>query len=584
MAGRAVKNLVVLAALLVGLAGSAAAQLAPRVPLFGYVDRTGKVVEPATYDKASQLFLGDWVGVSRKGKAGYLNLRTRASTGLVFEEVADNYERPLFADGPEPARIGGKWGFVDESGKFVIPPRFDSAAGFEADGLAVVAISEPGGSGHGFIDKSGRFVVPPKYALLRPYKGGLAAFRGRTGSGVGAIDREGREVIPPRFVSLGDFGDNGLAPANVGGYARTEDVRLGYVDRAGRFVTPQDFVLAGTFVPFAIEGGMSTPDGHALVRLENGQSAYLDSAARIVARFPEDVFVLEISANGLVRIQDKSGKYGFADRKGAIVIPPRFRQAWGFGSNDLAPAEENGKYGYIRADGSWAIEPRFQMARSFDEFGHAQVEENGAHFLVDRSGKRVATLTNGESFYWQKKSGYASFRVTPPREELPPERFGAWTLERTIYAEADAAWEGPTPTSEIRLTSVSGDGALRWTVSTEGWRLLVSTSRVDKVFNSTAGQHLPDLPGSPDVLIRALKTHLRQSRQFTLPTFREPADPSQKRERRRQAALIEQRYGAELARSASDLERAMQAMRVRIKEHYGKLSNAEPCLPPDCIH
>jgi WG containing repeat len=308
MAGRGLKNFVVLAALLFGLAGPAAAQLPPRVPLIGYVDRTGKVVEPATYENGSQLFLGDWVAVSRKGKAGYLNLRTRASTGLLFEEVAENYERPLFANGPEPARIGGKWGFVDESGRFVIPPRFDSAQAFEADGLAVAAISEPGGGGHGFIDKSGRFVVPPKYALLRPYKGGLAAFR--AGSGVGAIDREGREVVPARFVTLGDFGDNGLAPANAGGYARTEDVRLGYVDRTGRFVTPRNFVLAGTFIPFAIEGGMSAPDGHALVRLENGQPAYLDSAGKIAARFPEGFSVMEISANGLIRVQDKSGKYG----------------------------------------------------------------------------------------------------------------------------------------------------------------------------------------------------------------------------------------------------------------------------------
>jgi WG containing repeat len=266
------------------------------------------------------------------------------------------------------------------------------------------------------------------------------------------------------------------------------------------------------------------------------------------------------------------------------VIPPRFRQAWGFGAHDVAPVEENGKYGYIRADGSWGIEPRFKMARSFDDFGHAQVEENGAHFLIDRSGERVATLVNGESFYWQKKSEYASFRVTPPREELPPERFGAWSLERTLYAETHAPWEGPTPTSEIRLTSGTGDGALRWIISTEGWRLLVSTTRVDKVFNSSAGERLPDLPGSADVLIQRLKGHLRNFKEFTLPTFREPANHSEKRERLRQAALVEERYVAELERSAPDLGRAVQAMRVRIEEHYGKLSNAEPCLPPDCIH
>jgi hypothetical protein len=131
--------------LLAALAGAAAAEVPRRVPLFGFVDRTGKVVEPPAYDSASVVFTGDWVAVSRNGKAGYLNLRTRASTGLVFDAVTDEYGRAFFAHGPEPALIGDKWGFVDTSGKVVIPPRFVRAHGFGADGLAVVDIAEPGG-------------------------------------------------------------------------------------------------------------------------------------------------------------------------------------------------------------------------------------------------------------------------------------------------------------------------------------------------------------------------------------------------------------------------------------------------------
>ena len=72
---------VLLLALILACAAPALARLPARVPLIGYVDRTGKVVEPATYDRASLGFVGDWVAVSRDGKAGYLNLRTRASTG-----------------------------------------------------------------------------------------------------------------------------------------------------------------------------------------------------------------------------------------------------------------------------------------------------------------------------------------------------------------------------------------------------------------------------------------------------------------------------------------------------------------------
>jgi len=174
--------------------------------------------------------------------------------------------------------------------------------------------------------------------------------------------------------------------------------------------------------------------------------------------------------------------------------------------------------------------------------------------------------------------------VHQANKELPPERFGAWSLEHTLYAESLDSWEGPTPTSEIRLTSATRDGILRWRIRTEGWRLDVSTRRDDKMFDSLTFNQLADLPDSPDVLIRVLKRHLRLFPGLTLATSREPADPKEKRERLRQAALVKKRYEAELVGSAPDLGRAIKAMRARITEHYGKLSNSKPCRPPRCLH
>jgi hypothetical protein len=169
-------------------------------------------------------------------------------------------------------------------------------------------------------------------------------------------------------------------------------------------------------------------------------------------------------------------------------------------------------------------------------------------------------------------------------KELPPERFGAWSLEHTIYGEPHHPWEGPNPKSKIRLTSATSDGILRWSIETEGWRLDVSTRRKDKMFNSLTFNQIADLPDKPDVLIRLLRRHLRLFPGLTLATSREPADPKAKKERLRQAVLVRKRYEAELAASAPDLQRAIKAMRARITEHYGELSNAKPCLPPRCIH
>ncbi|HEU0133555.1 MAG TPA: WG repeat-containing protein, partial [Allosphingosinicella sp.] len=508
--------LVLLIAFLAAWAGPAFARLPPRVPLVGYVDRTGKVVEPATYESASLMFRGDWVAVSKGGKGGYLNLRTRASTGLVFDSVADDYERVLFAHGLEPAQIGDKWGFVDETGKVVIPPRFDGARGFGEDGLAIVRVAGPGRyeRREGFIDKAGTFVVPARYEMLRPYGGGLAVFR-RDGKW-GAIDREGREVVPARFGFLGWFGDNGLAPASLEYGFGEEKARFGYIDRTGRFVIPPTFVHAGNFKPFPADGGMDSPEGLARVALADGQGAYVDSSGKVVTRFPAGVNVWGISPNGLVRIQDsKTAKYGFADRSGAIAIPPRFDQAGGFDKYGLASVQEKGKAGYIRADGSWAIEPRFSTAGSFDEFGQAQAEENGQSVLIDRTGAVVAKLPAGANFYWQR-SQYTAFKIYPPKVDFPPERFGRWVLERTLHAVPEYQPIHGAASSSVRLTFRTADGTVRWGLRTEGWTLDAFTEEGPEDANDVSSQNrLTEVPTGRE-LIALLGRQLLGSAEFRL--------------------------------------------------------------------
>ena len=63
-------------------------------------------------------------------------------------------------------------------------------------------------------------------------------------------------------------------------------------------------------------------------------------------------------------------RYGYVDRTGAVVIPPRFEAAFGF-SEGLAvvAVKETGatKYGYIDKTGAWVIQPQFDSAVFFSE-------------------------------------------------------------------------------------------------------------------------------------------------------------------------------------------------------------------------
>src|SRR5262245_7915458 len=64
----------------------------------------------------------------------------------------------------------GKWGFIDETGRTVIAPRFDSVDSFH-DGLA--RVTEQGKVA--FIDTSGKVVLRPDYQIVREFSEGLAA-------------------------------------------------------------------------------------------------------------------------------------------------------------------------------------------------------------------------------------------------------------------------------------------------------------------------------------------------------------------------------------------------------------------------
>jgi hypothetical protein len=201
-----------------------------------------------------------------------------------------------------PAQLEGKWGYVDPSGKFVIPAQFDCAELF-SDGIALVEVNKR----FGYIGADGKFVIQPKYfaaeafkegfawvmtgkplfpfgrnnemsiALFakmtfidksgremrrpffveryRPFFEGLAAVRpgkqlGGCGEKVGFMNTKGEWAIKPQFEDTGDFSEglaavtgdgrsNGMSPCSLN--------KWGYIDKNGTLVIPFRYDHAGYF-------------------------------------------------------------------------------------------------------------------------------------------------------------------------------------------------------------------------------------------------------------------------------------------------------------------------------------------------
>ena len=81
------------------------------------------------------------------------------------------FSTPVLAD-PFVVKINNQFGFIDETGKLVIPAKYDDTNSF-SDGLAVVKIN----SKWGFINKSGELVIPAKYDNAYVFSDGLASVK-----------------------------------------------------------------------------------------------------------------------------------------------------------------------------------------------------------------------------------------------------------------------------------------------------------------------------------------------------------------------------------------------------------------------
>lgn len=87
---------------------------------------------------------------------------------------------------PLPFPKSHKWGYVDESGIFCIPPQYDSAGTFN-DGRAVVAHN----GAKGVIDTANKVVVPFEYSDITDFVDGFAMGKRKNGSSWVVVDENG---------------------------------------------------------------------------------------------------------------------------------------------------------------------------------------------------------------------------------------------------------------------------------------------------------------------------------------------------------------------------------------------------------
>lgn len=102
-----------------------------------------------------------------------------------FESPDYETNNSILQEGLQPVQKHGLWGYVDRTGKIIIPFKYKTAAGFK-EGLAAVSLGEL----YGYIDKTGQVTIPIKYDYASDFKDGKAMVR--SGSKSFSVDKKGK--------------------------------------------------------------------------------------------------------------------------------------------------------------------------------------------------------------------------------------------------------------------------------------------------------------------------------------------------------------------------------------------------------
>ena len=374
------------------------------------------------------------------GRHGFIDQTGKTVIQPQFDDVGP------FSEELAPVRIGDKLGYIDAKGTIAITPQFTvvsgealSTSGFRY-GRAMVML----GGRYGFIDTNGKYIHTPEYSWANPFFGNFAPVR--SDNGYAFLDRSGTIVLAGRFERLLFGFSEGLAPAFQGG-------KCGFINPSGDWrIDPQ------------FENCLAFSDGLAPVWV-GGRVGYIDTKGRFAVnpQFADGGEFYE----GLARVFI-DGKFGFIDAKGNFVVPAQYLSAGYFG-NGLAPVRTDGGWGYVDRSGRVAVSPAYDQAESFQN-GLARVVILSKEGYINTSGAFVLDPFPGSSIAAEKtrladeaaKAAEAAAQANAARlAQVTSEYVGEWVGDF-----------GGKPNS--RLSILREGESLNAILLNDGWREVLS--------------------------------------------------------------------------------------------------------------
>lgn len=207
---------------------------------------------------------------------------------------------PCYSDADKAK--GRQWGFCDPFfAATAIKCQYDTTLGF-TDGLARVRQNGK----YGFIDKTGKLIIPAKFESAEPFSEGFAAVM--LNGKVSYIDKKGIDVFKKTFTKGFPFAEGFATVVN-------DEGKYGFISNKGSMTIPFDYTRAYSF-----------SNGIAPV-LQTGEKVWktIDTKGKLIFTFKSSMNYARGSFNGgLVEVYrtdgpDNSSHFDFVNEKGEYI-------------------------------------------------------------------------------------------------------------------------------------------------------------------------------------------------------------------------------------------------------------------------
>lgn len=285
-----------------------------------------------------------------------------------------------------------------EIGRYRLADQFDNG---------YIRVRNEGGK-QGLIDYKGNTIVPCMWDAIR-YGGGDFAEGDDSFNDIHVVYdlRRGGRITPLHRTETFYFGDNDVATSFSDGYA--------VVYFGGKYGYLREDDGDYNSVHYIYDRAKLFLGGYALVE-QNGYNMVIDKNFRIVLHDTDSYFLCGSLCDGLAKVQSsKSGKVGFVNKNGEIVIPCIYDAAEDFSNEVCIVSLATNEYpfirsGYINTTGKVIIPIIYNGVRGNFEDGYVEVyRKDGKGTLLGYDGNPLTGFSWKYDFVRKFSCGLARF-------------------------------------------------------------------------------------------------------------------------------------------------------------------------------